>query len=134
MSAPFLEDPLAKLVPTDARLVKALVVKITAVDLADGTCTIDANDDGGTITDVPFYVNDPVVDDRCLALQFDSMITVLGNQPLKNKISTDSDVVTAGSGFAIVSSYVHYAREVATLYVNVQRTGTAITAGASGNL
>lgn len=113
---------------------RTMIVKVTAVDLTNGDCTIDAQDGGGTITDVPFFGNDPAVGDLCLAWVFDGNIVVMGNQGFKNATTLNSDPVTASSGWSITNAYMDYGREVAQLYINVTRTGAQIAGSSGGNI
>lgn len=137
MSASVFDTALKSLVPADLHLVKAMIVRITAVDKTNGLCTIDANDGGGTIAEVPYFVSDPTVNDRCLALTFDTMIAVIGNTPYDtgyNGLDSYNPAVGAASGWAINSSYINYGREAAILYVNCKRTGAAIAGTSRGNI
>jgi len=127
------DERLNHLVQFTKHAVRCMVVKITSVDLANGECSVDAQDEGGSIYGVPFYGSDPEVGDFCIAWLFDGTIAVMGNAPTKNKITGISDVLTASSGWAMISSGVWYGREFCQFYFNISRTGAAIPAVATGN-
>jgi len=133
MTNPAIQDQLAHLTQFARHATRTMIVKVTAVDLDGGVCTVDAQDDGGVITDVPFFGNDPVVGDLCLAWVFDGTIAVMGNEPLKNKTIGISNVCNASSGWAMISSAVYYGKELCQFYFNISRTGAAIPAVATGN-
>jgi hypothetical protein len=129
-----MQDQLQKISHFADHAVRMMVVTITAVDLANGDCSVDADDGGGVIADVPFYGSDPVVGDLCLAWIFDGTIAVMGNAPLKNKITTNTDPITAASGWSIQNAYMDYGAEVAELYLNVTRTGATIAGSTGGDI
>lgn len=134
MSSPYVDDPLAHLTQFDQRSTRTMIVKIAAVDLANGLCSVNANDDGGNVGQVPFYGYDPAVGDICLAFVFEGTIAVMGNAPLRTKITTVADPVTAASGWAITNSYMDYGREAGEVYLNVTRTGAAIAGSVGGDI
>lgn len=70
-------DYLAKLAAaTDPHAVRAWVVKITAVDVTTGTCTIDPQD-GDVVPEVPFWGAAPAVGSTQVALLFEGLLGVL---------------------------------------------------------
>lgn len=134
MSTSAMHDQLQKISQFADHATRMMIVKVTAVDLTNGDCTVDPQDGGNTLTDVPFFGNDPIVGDLCLAFSFDGNLVVMGNASLKAKITTNSDPVTAASGWAVQTAYMDYGTEVCELYINMSRTGGNITGSTGGDI
>jgi hypothetical protein len=134
MTTPAMQDQLQKITQFADHAVRCMVVKITALDLANGACSVDAQDGGGAIAGVPFYGYDPKVGDLCLAWIFDGTIAVMGNAPLTTQIVTYAEPVAAASGWAVTDSSLDYGKESAEIYLNVTRTGVAITGTSGGDI
>lgn len=69
-------DPLTRLAAADPHAVHCYVVTVTAVSAATGTCTVDPNDDGGTLDGISFLGKVPAVGDVLLAFHFDGTLVV----------------------------------------------------------
>lgn len=134
MTTPSMQDQLQKITAFADHAVRCMIVKITYVDLPGGVCSVDAQDGGGALADIPFYGNDPAVGDLCMAWIFDGVMTVMGNSPQKSVIRTYADPVTAASGWAISNAYLDYGPEAAELYINVTRTGATIAGSSGGDI